>query len=450
MSIPTTTPLGGHHSKGKISHKCLPWLRAVVATLIVFALQTTAALAEESLPPHHLVGHEELGLLDRVQELIDDWDPRKLDNPLVVTSHSKNAEGKLVIRKQLRRSDLTPFIADIEAAEVLGKAFFWEMQAGSDFRRTPDGQFVGTACATCHYRYGADARNRYVRRLPYVVWDKYQRHPAQPLEFDSEQPYDVAAEAVKEFKPADFPGRSPWHLIVGSAGVENRNFSKLNPAAPGAGAWESEISIPRPLTKYRHRPEWSMFIDGNYGNAGGFLTLPAAGRRDFRQITTRNSPTVFNAVFSDRLFHDGRAESTFNGFSIFGDADKREVIHRRRVTQVVDADGKIVKDLVDIVPVHIALTRAALASQAVGPIVNEVEMSYFGRQFPNLAKKLLGTKVLGYQTIDADDSLLKDWDVGKTGKLKYEDLIQRAFRREWWGRGGCRETRHGAPTVARR
>src|SRR6185503_3075662 len=46
-------------------------------------------------------------------------------------------------------AELADLIQDKNAAIALGKAFFWEMQFGSD------GQ---TACATCHFNAGADSR----------------------------------------------------------------------------------------------------------------------------------------------------------------------------------------------------------------------------------------------------------------------------------------------------
>ncbi len=123
------------------------------------------------------------GLLLRVQDVIDNWDPRKLVNPYVETSSVTTPDGQRRVSKQLKRPDLAEFIADVEAAEALGKALFWEMQAGSDFRRTANGTYVGTACASCHYRNGADARNRNTVRIPYVAWDKYNQDPKHPLEF---------------------------------------------------------------------------------------------------------------------------------------------------------------------------------------------------------------------------------------------------------------------------
>ena len=48
-------------------------------------------------------------------------------------------------------SNLSEFVLDMDRAIELGKALFWDMQAGSDGM---------TACATCHYSAGADTRNK--------------------------------------------------------------------------------------------------------------------------------------------------------------------------------------------------------------------------------------------------------------------------------------------------
>ncbi len=67
------------------------------------------------------------------------------------------------------------------------------------------------------------------------------------------------------------------------------------------------------------------------------------------------------------------------------DADPREVIHRRRDYIERDAAGNP-QAKSDIVHVRVAINKAALASQAVGPIINEVEMSYLDALFPTLPK----------------------------------------------------------------
>ncbi len=47
--------------------------------------------------------------------------------------------------------DLSKYVKDINKARLLGKALFWDMQVGGDGR---------TACATCHFHAGVDARPR--------------------------------------------------------------------------------------------------------------------------------------------------------------------------------------------------------------------------------------------------------------------------------------------------
>src|SRR4051812_38374208 len=46
-------------------------------------------------------------------------------------------------------TNLPQYVRDETALKVLGKALFWDMQAGSDGR---------TACASCHFHAGADHR----------------------------------------------------------------------------------------------------------------------------------------------------------------------------------------------------------------------------------------------------------------------------------------------------
>lgn len=358
--------------------------------------------------PHaiHLVGHEDAALLARVQEVIDDWDPRKLVNPYVETVLSRDANGAMTQRKTLRRSDLAEFIADVEAAEALGKALFWEMQAGSDFRRRNDGVFVGTACASCHYQHGMDARRRHSERIPYVVWEEYPIAHTRDLEFGvSRLPFDPMRSALFD---TPLNESNPLTTIVGSQGVERKIFAGRNGKAKDeTSVWESEIWTPKQKsTKYsKVVEEWQMFFEEH-----------DPMKQSFRQITSRNSPTVINSGFSDRLFHDGRAESTFNGFSIFGDFDERQVLFRA-------------SSVGPPVSVKIAIIKAALASQAVGPIVNEVEMSYEGRTFYDVANKLLDSEILQYQSISATDSVLGKY---ANDRPTYRKLIEQAFRREWW------------------
>ncbi len=378
------------------------WLTACAGATAWGQPPGSVAASEPAPVVTHLVGHEDTALLKRVEEVLGDWDPRTLRDPYLDTIPAENGRRTVV-----RRRDLLQFIADPEAARALGKAFFWEIRAGSDYRRDADGAFRGMACASCHYRFGADARNRNTARIPYVAWDRFPADPNHPL---PQFPFDPRDGASQDFDAGQ--NGTPLQLIVGSSGVAPRLFEGLADPPPATGAWLSEESSDAVPSVNPPPNEWEMFL---------------AGGQVFRQITHRNTPTAFNAAFSDRLFHDGRAESTFNGFSIFGDRDRRAVIHKR------DRLGQIV-------PVHVAVTHAALASQAVGPIVNDVEMSYGGRAFPDVARKLLDAPVLAHQAVAADDSVLGTMAaaglVGKDApadkRLTYRALIRLAFRREWW------------------
>ena len=84
-----------------------------------------------------------------------------------------------------------------------------------------------------------------------------------------------------------------------------------------------------------------------------------------------------------------------------------------------------------------------MASQAVGPIVNEVEMSYLGRNFHDIAARVLSKQPLSQQRVSASDSVFAPYasnsiprglfdPANTTAKLSYRTLIQRAFRKEWW------------------
>jgi cytochrome c peroxidase len=103
-----------------------------------------------------------------------------------------------------------------------------------------------------------------------------------------------------------------------------------------------------------------------------------------RQVTGRNAPTVIGAVFFRDAFWDGRANHTFNGVDPFG--------------QTGNAGDALA-----------AVGNGALASQAVGPANNPVEMSCAGRGFNgpgSLGSKLLARPPLQFQQVATTDSVL--------------------------------------------
>jgi cytochrome c peroxidase len=228
------------------------------------------------------------------------------------------------------------------------------------------------ACANCHYHAGADARSaNTVAPGPNGVFE-ITSGPGEPLS-------GWALNAALSEGGDD---------IVGSQGVATQNFVSL---VPGSAV---ETGSPQPN--------------------------PSFGAH--RQVTGRQAPSVINAIFNHRNFWDGRASEIFNGVSPFGAADANARIFQRRSTGEIFAR-------------KIALTPASAASQAVGPVLSGVEMSWSGKNFPLLGRKLLALAApLASQAIAADDSVLGAYrhSSGFGLNVSYRALIQQAFYDKWW------------------
>jgi cytochrome c peroxidase len=262
------------------------------------------------------------------------------------------------------RGDLTPYVADLTSIIQLGKAFFWDIQAGSDNK---------VSCATCHFQAGQDVRTR------------NQINPAANGSFDS-------MSANYTLTAADFPftdmtvGKNVDN-VSGSQGVRASAFVGIDPT--------TGVESTTPLT------------DPVFGTV--------------RQSTGLNTPSVINAVFNLRNFFNGRAQAEFNGVNPFGNRDFQAFV------RFADSAGNIGQ-------LVISIGNASLASQAVGPPLNSVEMSAAGRTFPDLGRKLMALKPLGLQTVNPKDSVLGALDdtKGKGLKTTYKALIQKAFQPTWW------------------
>jgi cytochrome c peroxidase len=148
-------------------------------------------------------------------------------------------------------------IVDRQAAIRLGKAFFWDIQAGSD------GQ---VACATCHSSFGADGR-----RLNTI-------NPGADGIF--------ASGGVTGTNQTYTPVLIQNDDIVGSQGVARRVFVSVNPDP--AIADETCNVIDDPV----------------FGTA--------------RRVEFRQAPMIYGAVFFRQLFWGGEANQRFNGLNIWG------------------------------------------------------------------------------------------------------------------------------------
>jgi cytochrome c peroxidase len=283
-------------------------------------------------------------------------------------------------------AELANLIKDRNAAIALGKAFFWEMQFGSDGK---------TACATCHFNAGADSRTA------------NQSDPGLRRVDGNGNPATDATTFHSGFGPnhalslSDFPLHTSArdnNNIVGSQGVFRFNF---NDVVLGQAA-ENETGVADSV--------WSI-SDGN----GGSINV--------RRSTPRNAPPVINAVFNYRNFWDGRAQRTFNGVNPFGAGDPS--------AHLLQVDPNNPNATIDVT---LRLSNSSLASQAVGPPGSDVEMSATGRPFVKMGKKMLMLTPLALQQVATDDSVLGSLSAAPANGLNktYISMIKAAFQPKWW------------------
>jgi cytochrome c peroxidase len=270
--------------------------------------------------------------------------------------------------------NLARYVRDNDALVLLGKALFWDMQIGSDGR---------VACASCHFHAGADHR--------------IQNQLSNPA---------GAVRANYILTAGDFP----FHVL---ANPDDNRSSVLRDTTERAG---SSGQFSRLFTQTAA----GAALDGGVDTAGA-PAFSIAGV-NVRQVTNRNTSTVINAVFNFRNFWDGRANNIFTGRTPFGDSDPR-------ANALVVVAGSLL-------PEKVRIENSSLASQSVGPPVNNVEMAYDGRGWSALGKRILPAMPLRLQIVSPEDSVLGRFAnpaaPGLDPEITYAWLVQSAFRPEYW------------------
>ncbi len=289
--------------------------------------------------------------------------------------------------------DLANYVQDKGAAIRLGKALFWDMQVGSDGIQ---------ACASCHSHAGADNRTTNTLNPGDQAFANNQLGlpgmapgalgPNQTLNsthfpfhrlIDQDvigEPLSNAANVVSDIND-----------VVGSQGVSLMQFIDIVPGSP------VDLGTPIPDPVF---------------NVGG---------TNIRRVTGRQAPSVINAVFNFSNFWDGRANNIFNGNNPFGPADPRPHL-------LSNASGSL-----QAVPLRIR--QSSLASQSMAPPLSDFEMSWRGRTWPKIGKKMLSLKPLGQQHVHPTDSelgFLADNVTGEGLNTTYAAMIQQAFWPEFW------------------
>jgi len=281
---------------------------------------------------------------------------------------------------------LSDFVLNQAAAIRLGKALFWDMQVGSDGIQ---------ACATCHFHAGADSRFRN-QMNPDTLGGSVTFSPP-------DGPNSTLTQAIFPFyKPVDPDTDAPLarpfnHDVASSQGIRLTQFVDIKIG--------SAVDIGTPLID----PIWNLNLRGN--------------RVNVRRVEPRNTPTVINAAFNFANFWDGRANNIFNGVNPFGPADDKARVF------VNSGPG--------LTPATVRLENASLASQAVGPPTSDFEMSFRGRTWPKIGKKMLSLLPLAKQTVSPLDSVLGALanlvpPKGLLPAVSYASMIQAAFQPQYW------------------
>lgn len=305
------------------------------------------------------------------QALADDVTVPRVPNPPLASDLARLAGDLRSVA--VPGPDLADFVVDRTAAIALGKALFWDMQVGSDRIQ---------ACASCHFNAGADPRSKN------QLSPGLKRIPEADLAFTHGGPNSRVT-------AADFPFTK---LAVPDQRGELDPATDTNDIVSSQGVHH--------LTATREMDP--------LGYSVGFTNT--------RRVEPRNTPSVINAVFNHRQFWDGRAENVFNGVNNLGARDPN--------ARVARADDRSAPALVAI-----ALINSSLASQAVAPVVSDLEMAAPGTRMFNVARRLLPARPLARQLVDRTDSVLGSMSRSPRRGLSssnYSDMIKKAFHRRWW------------------
>jgi len=308
--------------------------------------------------------------------------------------------------------DLTGIVTDRATAIALGKALFWDQQAGSE----------GVACAGCHFHAGADTR---LKNQLSPGFTDITMGPGGDSTFGSQQ------SDTKQILPGQMPSGAPagpnytltradfpLHQLIDELDRNSAIRTTTNDRVSSQGMFDQQFLGVLPL---------GLDDSCTMANPAVFHSGPFAAR----QVATRNAPSTINAAFWTRQFWDGRGNNMFNGVGVFGMRDIAGDSNKRLI--VLDGNNKPQLG-------YLQLADASLASQAVGPPASAREMSCNGRKFRDIGRKLLWTVPLLQQTVSPNDSVLGPY-ASKSGhglafQNVYAALVTKAFDRKYWAAPG--------------
>jgi cytochrome c peroxidase len=382
-------------------------------------------------------------------------------------------------------------------AIALGKALFWDMQVGSDSVQS---------CGTCHFNgTGTDTRTKNQVNPNHLGGDTtfqlmqpnerdlvasdFPLHklnnpdiagdPAcvAPITADTTAiPYDPQVAGYLDSQRFSNPVsnssvtvcdagniQSDVNDVVSSMGVHWGIFKDiqlgLGTSVNGVASAKADLRETSADCALAANPTACLAnISDPIPGFGGASGTDAGVLNQFRRVEPRNTPTMQAAGFNFDNFWDARARHDFNGGSVFGAADPQTHVF-------VDADANNTGNLTATRQI---IRFTSIASLATGPGLSEFEMSYLGRNWSKVGKKLLQGHLngagfvvgdvtpLANQLVDPSDSVLGQYSnnqsssfacsalqardrspgnpaPGKPGLcISYPGLIRNAFEPQLW------------------
>jgi len=295
---------------------------------------------------------------------------------------------------------------------ALGKALFFDMAAASDGINS---------CASCHFHAGAD--NRSMNQISPGLLRVENSREGDIIGFSSSTASPDTT--FQLYGPNRDTSQSDYPLVrdIGSGDNVVDNGGILEPAEGNSNDVISSQGVVNTHflgTDSTQLQDLGIELPDPVFNDSGFNT---------RRVEPRNTPTVINAVFNYDNFWDGRAKHCFNGVDPFGNQSDAKVFVATEDTRNDTGDT-----IFGIDRVELRIERASLASQAVGPPLSDFEMSWAGRGWNDVARKLLTRLGLAVQEVHQNDSLLAllRHPSGMGLKYSYEDMIKLCFHPKWW------------------
>ncbi|HEY5998837.1 MAG TPA: hypothetical protein VI078_05975, partial [bacterium] len=322
-------------------------------------------------------------------------------------------------------SNENDYIRNRAVATALGKAFFWDMQVGSDGVQS---------CGTCHFNgTGTDTRTKNQMNPNHVGGDTTFQL-MQPNERDlvaTDFPLhkltnpEIAGDPActtpltADVTAVPYMAQTAGYLdsqrfsnpVTGTVTVcDAGNIeSDVNDVVSSMGVVFNKFLDIAPIGAFQPAANGVQAVmpDLRSGAGSADATDPIPGFQGLRRVEPRNTPTMQAGAFNFDNFWDGRARHDFNGGSVFGAADPQAHV--------------FVSNAGNLTPTRQIIRFASIASLATGPGLSEFEMSFLGRNWAKMGKKLLQGNVvtiggsptvvgtvtpLANQLVDPTDSVL--------------------------------------------